>query len=337
MKLATLKDRTRDGALVVVSRDLTRYVSARPIATTLQAALDDWEHIAPRLAMLAEQLEVGSVPSSRFHEHDAMSPLPRAYQRIEAAAYAHHLDLMAKASGATLPEAMSAEPVVAQGACDGFIGPRDAIAGLSADWGIDIQGEVAVITDDVPLGADRETAASAIRLVMVGNSVTLRNQSPAELAKGHGAVTSKAAASFSPVAITPDELDTSWDGARASVKLKVSVNGKPLGKLQTGSDMTFDFATLIAHVAKTRALGAGSIITSGAVSNRGADGGPAKAIAAGGAGYATIAEARAVETITSGAPMTPYLKDGDIVRIEICDAHGHSISGAIEQTVAAAS
>jgi fumarylacetoacetate (FAA) hydrolase len=337
MKLATLKDRTRDGELVVVSRDLTRYVSARPIATTLQAALDDWEHIAPRLQMLAEQLEVGSVPSSRFHEHDAMSPLPRAYQRVEATAYMHHLDLMAKASGATTPVDQSTVPVVAQGASDGFTGPRDPITGLSEDWGIDLQGEIAVITGDVPLGADHETAAAAIRLLMVGNSVTLRNLSPAELAKGHGAVQSKPGTSFSPVAVTPEELAAAWAGARASVKLKISINGKPLGKLQTGSDMTFDFAALIAHVAKARPLSAGSIISSGVVSNRGADGNPAKPLAAGGPGYATIAEARAVETITSGAPVTPYLKDGDVVRIEICDAHGHSISGAIEQTVGAIS
>lgn len=334
MKLATLKDRTRDGELVVVSRDLTRYVSARPIATTLQAALDDWEHIAPRLAMLAEQLEVGSVPSSRFHEHDAMSPLPRAYQRIEAAAYVHHLELMAKASGATVTDGLSEAPIMAQAASDSFTGPRDAIAGLSVDWGIDLQGEIAVITGDVPMGADRETAAAAIRLVMVGNSVSLRNLGPAELAKGHGAVQSKPAASFSPVAVTPDELDAGWEGARTSVTLKVSVNSKPIAKLKTG-DMTFDFATLITHVAKTRSLAAGSIVTSGAVSNRGADGSPAKPLSAGGPGYATIAEARAVETIASGAPATPYLKDGDTIRIEICNAQGQSICGAIEQTVGA--
>lgn len=335
MKLATLKDRTRDGELVVVSRDLTRYVSARPIATTLQAALDDWEHIAPRLGMLAEQLEVGSVPSARFHEHDAMSPLPRAYQHLEAAAYAHHLNVMAKASGTSVPDGLTTEPVIGQAASDTFNGPRDAIVGLAVDGGIDLAGEIAVITGDVALGADRATAAGAIRLVMIGNGLSLRNLDAAEHARGHRAAQSKPAASFSPVAVTPDDLDAAWADGRVSVKMKVSVNGKPLGKLHTG-DMTFDFATLIAHAAKRRSLGAGTILSSGAVSNLGMDGGLAKPLSAGGCGFATIAEARAVETITAGAPATPYLKDGDTLRIEICDAHGHSICGAIEQAVGAA-
>lgn len=335
MKLATLKDRTRDGELVVVSRDLTRYVSARPIATTLQAALDDWEHIAPRLAMLAEQLEVGSVPSSRFHEHDAMSPLPRAYQRIEAAAYVHHLELLNQAAGATAPEHATTDPVLAQVASDAFTGPRDAIAGLATDWGIDLQAEIAIITDDVALAADLHAAADAIRLVMVGNGATLRNIGATERARGQGGVQSRPAAAFSPVAVTPDELGQAWDGTRAALTMKVSVNGKPLGKLETGSDVTFGFPALVASVAKTRALTAGSIVSSGAVSNRGVAGGSAKPLAEGGRGYGSIAEARAVETIVSGAPSTPYLKDGDIIRIEVCDARGHSVFGAIEQTVAA--
>jgi fumarylacetoacetate (FAA) hydrolase len=333
MKLATMKDRTRDGELVVVSRDLTRYVSARPIATTLQAALDDWDHIAPRLAMLAEQLEVGSVPALRFHEHDAMSPLPRAYQWADGSAYVNHVELVRKARGAEMPASFWTDPLMYQGASDGFLGPRDPIVCGSEAYGIDFEGEVAVITGDVPMGADVATAGAAIRLVMLCNDVSLRDLIPAELAKGFGFVQSKPASSFSPVAVTPDELGEAWDGARVALTLKVSLKGKPFGKLKAGTDMVFDFPTLIAHVAKTRSLVAGSIVGSGTVSNKGADGGPGAPVSAGGAGYACIAEQRTVETILTGAPTTPYLSFGDTVRLEMCDARGHSVFGAIEQTV----
>jgi len=333
MKLATLKDRTRDGELVVVSRDLTRYVSARPIAATLQAALDDWSHIGPRLEALAEQLEVGAVPWIRFHEHASMSPLPRAFQWVDGSAYVNHVELVRKARGAALPASFWTDPLMYQGGSDGFLGPRDPIVCRSEDYGIDLEGEVAVITDDVPMGATPEVAAAAIRLVMLVNDVSLRNLIPDELAKGFGFLQSKPASSFSPVAVTPDELGTAWSGAKLSRPLKVTLNGKPFGKLQAGEDMIFDFATLIAHAAKTRSLAAGSIVGSGTVSNKGADGGPGKPIADGGAGYACLAEQRTVETILTGAPISSYLKFGDTVRIEMADAQGHSIFGAIEQTV----
>jgi fumarylacetoacetate (FAA) hydrolase len=221
-----------------------------------------------------------------------------------------------------------------QGCSDGFLGPRDPIVCASEDYGIDLEGEVAVITDDVPMGATAEVAASAIRLVLLVNDVSLRNLIPAELAKGFGFLQSKPASSFSPVAVTPDELGAAWDGTKVSLPLKVTLNGRPFGKVQAGVDMIFDFPTLIAHVAKTRSLVAGSIVGSGTVSNKGADGGPGKPIADGGAGYACLAEQRTVETILTGKPVSPYLKFGDTVRIEMCDAAGHSVFGAIEQTVA---
>ncbi len=333
MKLATLKDRTRDGTLVVVSRDLTRYVSARPIANTMQAALDDWEHIAPRLEALAEELEHGAVPSLRFHEHDAHSPLPRAYQWADGSAYVNHVELVRKARGAELPASFWTEPLMYQGCSDGFLAPRDPIVCPSEDFGIDLEGELAVITGDVPMGATREEAASSIRLIMLVNDVSLRNLIPAELAKGFGFLQSKPASSFSPVAVTPDGLGSAWDGAKVSLPLKVTLNGKPFGKVEAGQDMIFDFPTLIAHVAKTRSLAAGSIVGSGTISNKGSDGGPGKPIAQGGVGYACLAEQRTVETILTGAPVTPYLRFGDTVRIEMGDRQGHSIFGAIEQTV----
>ena len=336
MKLASLMDRTRDGALVVVSRDLTRYVSARPIAATLQSALDDWEHVAPRLETLAEQLELGSVPSSRFHEHDAMSPLPRAYQWADGSAYLNHVELVRKARGADMPTNLWTDPLMYQGASDSFLGPREPIACVSEDFGIDLEGEIAVITGDVPMGATPGEAAAAIRLIMLVNDVSLRNLVPDEIAKGFGFLQSKPASSFSPVAVTPDELGAAWDGAKVSLPLKVTLNGKPFGKVQAGQDMIFDFPALIAHLARTRSLVAGSIIGSGTVSNKGADGGPGKSISDGGAGYACLAELRTVETILTGKPASPFLKFGDTVRIEMCDARGTSVFGAIEQTVAAA-
>ncbi|MEJ1156965.1 fumarylacetoacetate hydrolase family protein [Prosthecomicrobium sp. N25] len=333
MKLATLKDRTRDGQLVVVSRDLTRCVSARPIAATLQAALDDWAHVGPRLADLAHDLELGALPSQRFHEHDALSPLPRAYQWADGSAYVNHVALVRRARGAEMPESFWTDPLVYQGGSDTFIGPRDPVRLGSEDWGIDLEAEVAVVTDDVPQGATREQAAAAIRLVMLVNDVSLRNLIPAELAKGFGFFQSKPSSAFSPAAVTPDELGPAWDGGKVRLPLLVSLNGKPFGRADAGVDMTFDFPALIAHAAKTRALGAGSIIGSGTVSNRDADGGPGKPITEGGVGYSCLAELRTVETIRDGQPKTPFLRYGDTVRIEMKDAKGHSIFGAIEQTV----
>ncbi|HMQ57738.1 MAG TPA: fumarylacetoacetate hydrolase family protein [Rhizobiaceae bacterium] len=336
MKLATLKDRTRDGRLVVVSKDLTRFSEVGHIARTLQAALDDWRHVAPRLEEVAEGLEHGAQPSQRFHEHDAASPLPRAFQWADGSAYVNHVELVRKARGAEMPESFWTDPLMYQGGSDSFLGPRDAIAfpdGADRDWGIDMEGEVAVIVDDVRQGATPHEAREAIRLVMLVNDVSLRGLIPAELAKGFGFFQSKPSSAFSPVAVTPDELGDAWDGGKLSLPLLVGLNGALIGKVNAGNDMTFDFGQLIAHAAKTRPLCAGSIIGSGTVSNKGADGGPGKPVAEGGAGYACIAEIRTIETIQTGKPKTPFMNFGDTVRIEMKDAAGHSIFGAIEQTV----
>jgi len=333
MKLATLKDRTRDGMLVVVSRDLTRCISARPIASTLQAALDDWEHVAPRLADLAHDLELGAVPAERFHEHEALSPLPRAYQWADGSAYVNHVELVRKARGAEMPASFWTDPLMYQGGSDTFLAPRAPIRMASEDFGTDLEGEVAVVTGDVPMGATPAEAAAAIRLVMLVNDVSLRNLIPAELAKGFGFFQSKPSSAFSPVAVTPDELGEAWDGGKVRLPLLVALNGKPFGKADAGVDMTFDFPALIAHAAKTRPLGAGAIVGSGTVSNRGPDGGPGTPIDDGGAGYSCIAEIRTVETIRSGTAKTPFLAFGDTVRIEMKGLDGHSVFGAIEQVV----
>jgi fumarylacetoacetate (FAA) hydrolase len=333
MKLASLKH-GRDGRLVVVSADLTRATDAFFVAPTLQAALDDWGRLGPRLGDLAEQLEHGSVPAFRFHEHDCAAPLPRAYQWADGSAYVNHVALVRQARGAAMPESFWSDPLLYQGGSDGFIGPRDPIIAVSAEHGVDFEAEIAVVTGDVPMVASREEAASAIRLVMLANDVSLRGLISDELAKGFGFFQSKPATAFSPVAVTPDELGPDWDGGRLHLPLLSFLNGKPFGKPNAGVDMVFDFPALIAHAARTRALVAGTIIGSGTVSNRGADGGPGQPVAAGGVGYSCIAELRTVETLTAGQPTTPFLAFGDMVRIEMKDAKGHSIFGAIEQAVA---
>lgn len=333
MKLASLKH-GRDGRLVVVTNDLTRATDAFFIAPSLQAALDDWDRISPKLADLAEQLEHGSVPSFRFHEHDCASPLPRAFQWADGSAYVNHVELVRKARGAEMPASFWTDPLMYQGGSDAFLGPRDAIPLANEEHGCDLEGEIAVITGDVPMGASRAEAAAAIRLIMLVNDVSLRNLIPGELAKGFGFFQSKPSSAFSPVAVTPDELGPAWDGGKITLPLLTFINGKPFGKANAGADMTFDFPALIIHAAKTRALSAGSVIGSGTVSNKGSDGGPGKTIADGGAGYSCIAEQRVVETILGGAPKTPFLKIGDTVRIEMKDVKGHSIFGAIEQQVA---
>lgn len=332
MKLATLKDSTRDGRLVVVSRDLTRCSEVGHIARTLQAALDDWAHVGPRLARVAEGLEVGSQPSLRFHEHDAASPLPRAYQWADGSAYVNHVELVRKARNSEMPESFWTDPLMYQGGSDSFIGPRDPIVALDDAWGIDMEGEVAVIVDDVPMGASAEVARDAIRLIMLVNDVSLRNLIPAELAKGFGFFQSKPASAFSPVAVTPDELGDAWKDGKVHLPLLVSLNGKAFGRADAGIDMTFDFGQLVAHAAKTRNLVAGTIIGSGTVSNK-RDGAAGKTIAEGGDGYSCIAEIRMIETIESGAAKTPFMSFGDTVRIEMKDRTGHSIFGAIEQRV----
>jgi fumarylacetoacetate (FAA) hydrolase len=334
MKLASLKH-GRDGRLVVVSRDLAWYTDAFLIAPTLQAALDDWDRCEPELRNLAEMLEHGSVPRGRFHEREAAAPLPRAYQWADGSAYVNHVELVRKARGAEMPASFWTDPLMYQGGSDGFLGPRDAIPLKDEAWGCDLEAEVVVVTGDVPLGADREAALASIRLVGLVNDVSLRNLIPAELAKGFGFVQSKPASALSPVFVTPDELGDRWKGGKLHGTLTVELNGKPFGQADAGVDMTFDFGTLIAHLAKTRSLGAGSIIGSGTVSNRDADGGPGKPVSEGGLGYSCIAEIRTVETLLHGKPETPFLKAGDAVRIEMLDEKHHSIFGAIEQVVEA--
>jgi fumarylacetoacetate (FAA) hydrolase len=332
LKLATLRDGTRDGKLAVVSRDLTRCTDASFLARTLQSALDDWARIAPHLGALAESLEHGSVPAGRFHEHDALSPLPRAYQWADGSAYVNHVELVRKARGAEMPQSFWTDPLMYQGGSDAFLAPRDPIVVADEAWGIDMEGEVAVVVGDVPMGAGIDEARDAIRLVVLVNDVSLRGLIPAELAKGFGFFQSKPSSAFSPVAVTPDELGEAWDGGRLHLPLMVDLNGKPFGRANAGVDMTFDFPTLIAHAARTRQLAAGTIIGSGTVSNK-LDGGPGKPVSEGGVGYSCIAEIRTIEAIEQGAAKTPFLRFGDTVRIEMKDRAGRSIFGAIEQAV----
>jgi fumarylacetoacetate (FAA) hydrolase len=333
MKLATLRDGTRDGRLVVVSRDLTHCTEALDIAPTLQAALDDWDDVAPMLEALAGGLEAGTAPSQPFDEGEALSPLPRAYQWADGSAYVNHVALVRQARKAEMPESFWTDPLMYQGGSDRFLAPRDPILMPTEAYGIDLEAEIAVVTGDVAMAASPTEAAKAIRLVMLVNDVSLRNLIPAELGKGFGFFQSKPSSAFSPVAVTPDELGSAWDGGRLSGPLLVSLNGAPFGRADAGVDMTFDFPTLIAHAAKTRPLGAGCIIGSGTVSNRDDDGGPGRPVAEGGLGYSCIAEIRMVETISQGAPKTPFLAFGDRVRIEMRDGAGRSIFGAIDQAV----
>jgi fumarylacetoacetate (FAA) hydrolase len=333
MKLATLRDGTRDGRLVVVSRDLRRCTSAHLVARTLQAALDDWARIGPRLAELADGLEREAVPTERFHEREALSPLPRAYQWCDGSAYVNHVELVRKARGAEMPASFWTDPLMYQGGSDTFLAPRAPIAVADEAYGIDLEGEVAAVTDDVPMGVTAAEAAAHIKLLMLVNDVSLRNLIPAELAKGFGFFHGKPSSAFSPVAVTPDELGEAWTGGKVHLPLRAAINGEWLGMPNAGVDMTFSLADLIAHAAKTRGLGAGTIVGSGTVSNKDADGGPGRAVPAGGAGYTCLAELRTIETIRTGKPVTPFLKFGDRVRIEMLDAHGHSIFGAIEQEV----
>ncbi|HEY2177438.1 MAG TPA: fumarylacetoacetate hydrolase family protein [Caulobacteraceae bacterium] len=333
MKLASLKGGL-DGRLVVVSKDLAWCVGAEPIAPTLQAALDDWDRCEPLLRGLSASLEHGSVQSARFREHEAASPLPRAYQWADGSAFVNHVALVRQARGAAMPESFWTDPLMYQGGSDGFLGPRDPIPLADPAWGCDFEAEVAVITGPVARGASRDEALAAVRLVMLANDVSLRGLIAGELAKGFGFFQSKPAGSFSPVAVSPDELGGAWKDGKLHGAILVELNGRMFGRADAGVDMTFDFGQLIAHAARTRDLAAGSIIGSGTVSNRGPDGGPGKSVDDGGAGYSCIAEQRTVETIAGGAAKTPFLARGDTVRIEMLDRSRHSIFGAIEQTAA---
>ena len=333
MKLGSLKG-GRDGRLVVVSQDLAWCADATHIAPTLQAALDNWTYVAPQLQLLSTDLAHEAIPMMRFHERSAAAPLPRAYQWADGSAYVNHVQLVLQARGAEMPVSVWTDPLMYQGASDEMLGPRDPIPLADESWGCDLEAEVIVVTGDVPRGVSREQALEHILLVGLVNDVSLRNLIPGELAKGFGFLQSKPASALSPVLVTPDELGDRWQDGKLHGPLRVDLNGEPFGRADAGVDMTFDFGTLIAHLAKTRNLGAGSIIGSGTVSNRGADGGPGKPIAEGGVGYSCIAEVRVVETLLHGAAKTPFLSYGDMVRIEMKDARGHSIFGAIEQPVA---
>jgi fumarylacetoacetate (FAA) hydrolase len=333
MKLATLKNGTRDGRLVVVSRDLTRCTDASSAARTMQGALDNWDWAAPRLADLSAALESGSVPSERFHERDCESPLPRAYQWVDGSAYVNHVELVRKARGAEMPKSFWTDPLMYQGSSDAFLPPRDPITFPSASYGIDFEAEIAVITGDVPMGVSADDAIAYVQLIVLVNDVSLRGLIPDELAKGFGFLQSKPSSAFSPVAVTPDELGDHWLGGKVLYPLSSSINGKLFGYPNAGVDMTFSFGDLIAHAAKTRRLAAGTIVGSGTVSNKDANEGPGLPVAEGGLGYACIAEQRTVETIRHGAPRTDFLTFGDTVRIEMMDSRRHSIFGAIEQKV----
>ena len=322
MKLASLKS-GRDGALVVVSRDLTRSVSAGHIAPTLQHAMDHWHESAPRLMRVYDLMNEGPVAGEKsFDPKDCASPLPRAYQWADGSAYVTHVELVRKARGAEMPPSFWTDPLMYQGGSDGFIGPTDDIVAADEAWGIDFEGEVAVVTDDVRYGCSKDEAADRIKLVMLVNDVSLRNLIPAELAKNFGFFQSKPASAFSPVAVTPDELGDAWRDSKVHLPLLVTYNGREFGRPNAGIDMTFSFAELIAHAAKTRSLGAGSIVGSGTVSNKSGD-----------VGSACIAEKRTLETIADGKPVTPFMKFGDRIRIEMLDGQGRSIFGAIDQEV----
>ena len=329
MKLASLRD-GRDGRLVVVSRDLARYLPAADVAVTMQAALDDWANARSGLETIAEQLEVGG--GEDFDQTVCASPLPRAYQWADGSAYVNHVELVRRARGAEMPASFWTDPLMYQGGSDSFLGPRDNIPVADEAWGIDFEAEVVVVTNDVPMGVSAADAVGHIQLIMLVNDVSLRNLIPGELGKGFGFFQSKPSSAFSPIAVTPDELGASWSDAKVHLPLLSSLNDKPIGKPEAGIDMTFNFGQLIAHAAKSRPLRAGCIIGSGTVSNK-LDDGPGKHIADGGVGYSCIAEIRTIETINDGKPSTAFMKFGDRIRIEMNNADGESIFGAIDQIV----
>ncbi len=332
MKLASLPQ-GRDGRLIVVSSDLAWYADADHIVPTLQGALDQWERHAPLLESLAIELEHEAVPQKRFHEREAAAPLPRAFQWVDGSAYVNHVDLVRKARGAELPDSFWHDPLMYQGGSDDLRAARAPITLADEAWGCDMEAEICVVTGDVQQGASREEALAAVRLVGLVNDVSLRNLIPDELAKGFGFVQAKPASHFSPVFVTPAGLGAVWRDGRLNLSLQVDLNGRPFGRAEAGEDCTFDFGTLIAHLAKTRRIGAGSIVGSGTVSNRAPDGSPGRPVAQGGRGYSCIAEQRMVEIIATGEATTAFLKYGDCVRIEMRDAKGKSVFGAIENEV----
>ncbi|MFO1340413.1 MAG: fumarylacetoacetate hydrolase family protein [Burkholderiaceae bacterium] len=323
MKLATYKDGSRDGQLVVVSRDLATAHYANGIATRLQQVLDDWNFLSPQLEDLYTTLNHGKARHAfAFDPAMCMAPLPRAFQWADGSAYLNHVELVRKARGAEVPESFYGDPLVYQGGSDDFLGPCDEARFFSTDWGIDFEAEIAVVTGDVAMGATPAQGLEGIRLLMLVNDWTLRHLVPAELAKGFGFFQSKPATAFGPVAVTPDELGDAWQGGRVHLTLQSSWNGRKVGLTEAGPEMSFHFGQLIAHIAKTRQVRAGSIVGSGTVSNKDWS-----------KGYSCIAEKRAIETIEQGAPQTEFMQFGDTIRIEMKGKDGHSVFGAIEQTV----
>jgi fumarylacetoacetate (FAA) hydrolase len=321
MKLASLKH-ARDGKLVVVSKNLGRYVSAQAIAPTMQAALDNWAEVEGKLVSLYNDLENGTVTGDAFDPHQCDAPLPRSYHWVDGSAYITHVELIRKARGADLPPSFWTDPLVYMGASDAFIGPHDDVLAGSEEWGIDFEAEVAVITDDVPPGTSVEGAAKHIKLLSILNDVSLRNLIPAELAKQFGFYQSKPQTAFAPVFVTPDELGNAWDGRKLHLALHAIYNGETFGSPNAGVDMTFDFCQLIAHAAKSRELVSGTVIGSGTVSNEGSED-----------GSCCIAEVRCLETIADGKPSTPFMGFGDRIEIEMFDENGKTIFGRIDQRI----
>ena len=334
MKLATYKDGSRDGQLVVVSRDLGTAHYATGVASKLQQALDDWGFISPQLQDLYDQLNSGRAPHAfPFDPAQCMAPLPRAYQWADGSAYINHVELVRKARNSEVPESFYTDPLMYQGGSDDFIGPRDDVVVPSEAMGIDFEAEIAVITGDVKMGTNADQALDGIRLVMIANDVSLRNLIPAELAKGFGFFQSKPATAFSPVAVTLDELGDAWEQGRLNLVVQSTWNGRKVGMCDAGPEMTFHFGQLIAHIAKTRNVRAGSIVGSGTVSNKGVT--DASGRTEWPKGYSCIAEKRCIETIQDGKPSTEFMKFGDTIRIEVKGKDGASLFGAIDQTIAA--
>ena len=332
MKLASLKA-GRDGKLVVVSDDLTRMASAEEIAPTLQSALDDWAEKSAQLEDLQAKLNRGEIEGEAFDQAACHSPLPRAYHWADGSAYVNHVELVRKARNAEMPESFWTDPLMYQGGSDTFLAPREPVKmPQSEGFGIDFEAEIAVITDDVPMGVSPEDALKHIKLVMLVNDVSLRGLIPNELAKGFGFYQSKPSSAFSPVCVTPEQLGEHWQEGKLHLPLVSELNGEKFGEPNAGVDMTFHFGQLVAHAAKTRPLGAGTIIGSGTVSNK-LDGGPGKPVKEGGVGYSCIAEIRMIETIQDGKPTTGFMQFGDKIAIEMLDANGQSIFGRIEQTI----
>ena len=321
MKLASLKS-GRDGRLVVVNKTMNRYVSVTEIAPTLQNALDNWSTCGPSLRKISQALEENQIESETFDPSFCASPLPRAFHWVDGSAYVNHVELVRKARNAEIPDSFWSDPLVYQGGSDTFLAPQEDIKIADEAWGIDFEAEVAVIVDDVPMGVSEEDAAQHIQLLMLVNDVSLRNLIPGELSKSFGFYQSKPSSSFSPVAVTPDDLGEAWSDGKLHLPLRVTLNEELIGEPNAGIDMTFNFPRLIAHVAKSRALCAGTIIGSGTVSNVDRS-----------SGSCCLAEVRMLEIIADGKPKTEFMKFGDCVKIEMCDAQGKSVFGEIKQTV----